>query len=58
MTTEEMFDTLETYEIANDDFIEGAICMGGYNKETAERILFYFTGWRTFEGFLEDLEEN
>lgn len=58
MTIQEMFDILRVYEIANEDFIDGAVCVGGYNEETAERILFYHTGWRTFEGFLEEFNEE
>lgn len=58
MTVDEMFDLLEEYDIASDDFIKGAICMGGYNQETAERVLFYWTGWRSFEGFMSEFEDE
>lgn len=58
MTTEQMFDTLEDLMIASEDFIRGAICCGGYNEETAERILFYQTGYRTFEQLFEEFEEE
>lgn len=59
MTAEQMFDTLEELMIASEDFIKGAICCGGYNEETAERILFYQTGYRTFEQMFEyEFEEE
>lgn len=57
--TDEMFAMLENHKIATDDFISGAICMGGYNSETAEQILYYHTGWRTFESwYYDEIEGN
>lgn len=57
MEREEMFNILENFGIS-EDFISGAICMGGYNKETAERILYYCFGYSSFEQFLEENEEE
>lgn len=58
MTTTEKFDYLEEMGIATTEFIDGAICVGGYNDETAERVLFYHTGYRTFEQYEECEEED
>ena len=44
MTFDEMYDILRDY-------------VGVTEQETAERILFYFTGWRSFGGFLDEIEE-
>jgi hypothetical protein len=37
----------------------GVACsVGGCNKETMEQVLYYFTGWKSFEGFLNELNEE
>ena len=58
MNWEEMYDILVDYVGVKTDALDLAFAIGGCNEETAERILFYYTGWKTFEGFLGDLEED
>lgn len=58
MDWEEMYDILVDYVGVETDALDLAFAIGGCNEETAERILFYYTGWKTFEGFLGDLEED
>lgn len=58
MTWEDMYDILR-YEVGvSEEALELAFGVGGCNEETAERILFYKTGWSTFEGFLGMNEEE
>lgn len=54
MTYEEMYDVLRDCVGVSEDALDLAFAVGGCNEETAERILFYFTGWKSFEGFLEE----
>ncbi len=58
MSFVEMYDILHEIVGVNIDALDLAFAVGGCNKETAEYILFYYTGWRSFEGYLEDIEEN
>ena len=58
MTYEEMYDLLSDTLCIDKDALELAFAIGGCNEETAERILFYYTGWRSFEGWLGELEED
>lgn len=58
MNWEEMYDVLNEVVGVTENALDLAFAIGGCNEEIAERILFYYTGWRTFEGFLGDLEEN
>ena len=58
MNWEEMYDILVDYVGVTENALDLAFAIGGCNEETAERILFYYTGWKTFEGFLGDLEED
>lgn len=57
MTEDMMFEELMDMGIS-EDFIRGAICMGGYNEDTMLRVLFYHTGYRTFEQIFAEEEEE
>lgn len=37
----------------SEDYINGAICVGGYNEETFIRVLEYTQGYHSFEQFIE-----
>ena len=52
---EEMYEMLADYVGVSDEALQVACAVGGCNEETMERVLFYFTGWRSFEGYLGEL---
>ena len=58
MDWQEMYDILNEVLGISEEALEIACAIGGCNEETMERVLFYKTGWRTFEGFLGDLNEE
>ena len=58
MTFEEMYDTLKDIVMVDSEALDLAFSVGGSTKETAEKILFYYTGWGNFEGFLDDMNED
>lgn len=58
MTYEEMYDLLADVLYVDKDALDLAFAIGGCNEETAERILFYYTGFRSFNGWLEEFEEE
>ncbi len=58
MTYEEMYDLLADVLGIDENALDLAFAIGGCNEETAERILFYCTGWRSFEGWLGEQEED
>lgn len=57
MTFDEMYDTLRDYCCTDEEALDLAFAIGGRNEETACAILYYYTGWHSFEGFLEELED-
>ena len=57
-SVQEMEDILIEYGICSEEFLHGAICVGGWNEETMERVLFYQTGYRHFVQLLEELDED
>jgi len=58
MTYEEMYDLLSDTLCIDKNALDLAFAIGGCNEETAERILFYYTGWHSFEGWLGEAEED
>ena len=58
MEWNEMYDILAEVVGVGDEALRVACAIGGCNEETMERVLFYFTGWRSFEGFLGELNED
>lgn len=58
MEWNEMYDLLIEYGITTEDALSLACAIGGCNEETMERVLFYYTGWKSFEGWLGEIKEN
>lgn len=57
MEWQEMYDYLADYLGINTEALDLAFAVGGCNTETAERILFYYTGWKTFKGWLGQFDD-
>ena len=57
MDWQEMYDLLLENLGVTEEALDLAFAVGGCNEETAERILFYYTGWSDFEGWLSS-DEN
>lgn len=53
-----MYDLLHDVLNINEEALDLAFAIGGCNEETAERILFYYTGWQTFEGWLDNEKDE
>lgn len=58
MEFNEMYDLLADVLGIDENALDLALAIGGCNEKTAEQILFYYTGWRSFEGWLGELEED
>jgi hypothetical protein len=60
MTNIERFELIRCYDflitngICSTDFLQGALAVGGENKETYETVLYYITGYRDFSDFAHD----
>lgn len=50
-----MYDILRDVVGVSEEALELAFGIKGCSEETACAILNYRTGWKTFEGYLEDL---
>ena len=58
MEWQEMYDLLLEYCVTTEEALDVACAIGGCNEETMERVLFYFTGWKSFEGWLGEMNEE
>ena len=56
MTFNEMYDILRDYVDVSDEAIRVACALCGQNTHTLENVLFYFTGWHSFESFMGEVE--
>lgn len=57
MTFEEMYNFLHDVVGVSDEALDLAFSLNGCNEDTACNILFYFTGWKSFEGYIEEISE-
>jgi hypothetical protein len=58
MEWNEMYDVLAEVVGVSEEALGVACAIGGCNEETMERVLFYYTGWKSFEGYLGELNEE
>jgi len=58
MTFEEMYDFLAEMVGVSAEALDLAFSLNGCNEETACDILFYYTGWKSFEGYMEEINEE
>ena len=52
---ESAYDLLAEYVTEDTEALNLAFAIGGHTVETAEAILYYYTGSRNFEGFLAEI---
>ena len=55
---EEMYDILRDVVGVDENALDLAFGIGGCSEDTACAILNYYTGWKTFEGYLGEFEED
>lgn len=49
---------LTDYVGVDEEALRLAFAVGGQNIETAQQILFYYTGWNSFSGYMGELEDE
>ena len=54
----EMYDYLRDLLQIPAETLDLVFALKGQNSKTAEDILYYYTGWYDFEGWLDEMNEN
>ena len=52
---ETAYNFLAEYFADSTEALDLAFAVGGRTIETAEAILYYYTGWHSFEGYLAEI---
>ena len=58
MTFWEMYDYLRDLLQIPGETLDLVFALMGQTSEVAESILYYYTGWHSFEGWLEELRDE
>ena len=58
MDWEEMYDTLRDVVGVPEEALDLAFGIAGCSEDTACAILNYYTGWKTFEGYFGEFEDE
>ena len=57
-TVNEMYDILRNSCGVSEEFISGAIAIGGFTKETMDSVAYYKSGYQTVEDWLDTIVEE
>ena len=57
-TTSEMYDILVNRCGVSEEFISGAVAVGGFTKETMDSVAYYKSGYQTVEDWLDAIVEE
>lgn len=58
MTVNEMYDFLKDCCGVSEEFLSGAIAIGGFTKETMDHVAYYKSGYQTVEDWLDAITEE
>lgn len=57
-TVDEMYDILTNCCGVSEEFISGAVAVGGFTKETMDSVAYYKSGYQTVEDWLDAIAEE
>ena len=58
LTVDEMYDFLKDCCGASEEFLSGAIAIGGFTKETMNSVAYYKGGYQTVEDWFNDIADE
>ena len=53
-----MYDILKDYCGVSEEFISGAVAVGGFTKETMDNVAYYKSGYQTVEDWVDEIIEE
>ena len=57
-TVNEMYDILKDCCGVSEEFISGAVAVGGFTRETMDNVAYYKSGYQTVEDWFDDIIEE
>ena len=57
-TVNEMYDILINYCGVSEEFISGAVAIGGFTKETMDNVAYYKAGYQTVEDWFDYIADE
>ena len=57
-TVNEMYDILRNYCGVSEEFISGAVAVGGFTKETMNSVAYYKSGYQTVDDWVNDITDE
>lgn len=57
-TVDEMYDILKDCCGMSEEFLSGAIAVGGFTKETMNNVAYYKSGYQTVESWVDDITDE
>lgn len=57
-TVNEMYDILKNSCGVSEEFLSGAIAVGGFTKETMDNVAYYKSGYQTVEDWIDEILEE
>lgn len=57
-TVNEMYDILRNSCGVSEEFLSGAIAIGGFTKETMDSVAYYKSGYQTVEDWVDEILEE
>ena len=58
ITVEDLYNALVEICGVSEEFISGAIAVGGFTKETMDNVAYYKSGYQTVEDWIDAIEEE
>lgn len=58
ITAEDLYDTLKEVCGVSEEFLSGAIAVGGFTKETMHDVAYYKSGYQTVEDWVDAIADE
>lgn len=58
ITTEDLYNALIEICGVSEEFISGAVAVGGFTKKTMNSVAYYKSGYQTVEDWVDDITDK
>lgn len=58
ITAEDLYNALIEICGVSEEFVSGAVAVGGFTKETMNNVAYYKSGYQTVESWVDDITDE